>query len=126
MYFNNLDLAKNRMHLKVDGKVDVAEMQAWSNDLLTKLKKLKPGFSVISEILNFQPTTEEGRRILIETQRKAKEIGMGHVVRIVKNTNFVAAAQWQRSSRSIGYVAMEAESLEAAEKLLDEAENINR
>ncbi len=125
MYKNQSNLVKNRMHLKVEGKVDVDEMQAWSNDLLTKLKSLKPGFSVISEILNFQPTTEEGRQILIETQRKAKEIGMGHVVRIVKSSNFVAAAQWQRSSRSVGYVAMEAESLEAAEKLLDEVEKGN-
>ncbi len=125
MYKNQSNFAKNRMHLKVEGKVDVDEMKAWSNDLLTKLKSLKPGFSVISEILNFQPTTEEGRQILIDTQRKAKEIGMGHVVRIVKSSNFVAAAQWQRSSRSVGYVAMEAENLEAAEKLLDEVEKGN-
>ena len=125
MYKNQSNLVKNRMHLKVEGKVDVEEMKAWSDDLVNKLKSLRPGFSVISEILNFQPTTEEGRQILVDTQRRAKELGMGHVVRIVKNTNFVAAAQWQRSSRSVGYVAMEAESIEAAEKLLDEVENKN-
>ena len=125
MYKNLSNLVKNRMHLKVEGKVDVEEMKAWSDDLVNKLKSLRPGFSVISEILNFQPTTEEGRQILVDTQRRAKELGMGHVVRIVKNTNFVAAAQWQRSSRSVGYVAMEAESIEAAEKLLDEVENKN-
>jgi len=122
MYKNQSNIVKNRMHLKVDGKVDVAEMKLWSEDLLNKLKNLRPGFSVISEIMNFQPTTEEGRLILVETQRKAKELGMGHVVRIVKNNNYVAATQWQRSSRSVGYAAMEAESLEAAEKLLDEIE----
>ena len=125
MYKNLSNLVKNRMHLKVEGKVDVEEMKAWSDDLVNKLKSLRPGFSVISEILNFQPTTEEGRQILVDTQRRAKELGMGHVVRIVKNTNFVAAAQWQRSSRSVGYVAIEAESIEAAEKLLDEVENKN-
>jgi hypothetical protein len=123
MYKNQSNLVKNRMHLKVEGKVEVEEMKAWSDDLVNKLKSLRPGFSVISEILNFQPTTEEGRQILVDTQRRAKELGMGHVVRIVKSTNFVAAAQWQRSSRSVGYVAMEAESIEAAEKLLDEIEN---
>ena len=125
MYKNQSNLVKNRMHLKVEGKVDVEEMKAWSDDLVNKLKSLRPGFSVISEILNFQPTSEEGRQILVDTQRRAKELGMGHVVRIVKSTNFVAAAQWQRSSRSVGYVAMEAESIEAAEKLLDEVENKN-
>lgn len=125
MYNNQLNFAKNRMHLKVEGKVDVAEMQQWSDDLLSKLKKLKPGFGVISEILNCQPTSEEGRQILVDTQRKAKEIGMGHVVRIVKSTNFVAAAQWQRSSRSVGYTALEADSIEAANIILDDAEKNN-
>ncbi len=126
MYSNRSNLIKNRMHLKVEGRVDVAEMKAWSDDLIQKLKLLRPGFSVISEILNFQPTSEEGRQILVETQRKAKEIGMGNVVRIVQSSNFVAANQWQRSSRSVGYVAMEAESIEAAEKLLDEVEANNK
>ena len=120
MFKNQADFAKNRMHLLLKGRVELDEMQAWSDDLLSQLKKLKPGFSVISEIAECQPTTEEGRSVLIETQRKAKEIGMGHVVRIIKNSNFVTAHQWKRSSRSIGYSAMEADSIEAAVKLLDE------
>ncbi len=37
---------------------------------------------------------------------------------------FVTAHQWQRSSRSVGYSAMEANSIEAAEKLLDEVEKV--
>ncbi|MCL5028987.1 MAG: hypothetical protein M1480_08215 [Bacteroidetes bacterium] len=102
------------------GRIDVVEMQAWSDDLISGLKRLKPGFSVISEILECQPTTEEGRQILVETQRKAKELGMGNVVRIVKMMNAVTANQWQRSSRSVGYSALEAESVEDADKILDE------
>lgn len=124
MFKNQADFAKNRMHLLLKGRVELDEMQAWSDDLISQLKKLKPGFSVISEIAECQPTTEEGRRVLIETQRKAKEIGMGHVVRIIKNSNFVTAHQWQRSSRSVGYSAMEADSIEAAAKLLDEVEKL--
>jgi hypothetical protein len=123
MYNNQANFAKNRMHLKIEGHIEVAEMQAWSNDLLTKLKNLKPGFSVISEILNCQPAKEEGRQILVDTQKKAKELGMKHVVRIVKKENLITSIQWQRSSRSIGYTALEAETVEAAEKLLDKVEN---
>ena len=123
MYKNQPNFIKNRMHLKIEGKVDVNEIKEWSSDLLSKLARLRKGFSVISEIAECRPTTEEGRQILVETQRKAKELGMGHVVRIVKSTNAVTANQWQRSSRSIGYSAMEAESLVAAEKLLNEIES---
>lgn len=125
MYKNQLNLVKNRMHLLVEGKVDAAEMKEWSDDLIGKLKRLRAGFGVISEILNCQPTSEEGRQILVETQRKAKELGMGHVIRIVKSDNIVSSIQWQRSSRSVGYTAMEAGSIEAAEKLLDELESKN-
>ncbi len=125
MYRNQLDFAKNRLHLLLEGKIEKEEMTAWSDDLISKLKKLKTGFGVISEILNCQPATEEVRQILVQTQAKAKEIGMGNVVRIVANNNYVTAAQWQRSSRSIGYVALEAHSVAEAEKLLDEADKNN-
>ena len=123
MYKNQLNFAKNRMHLMIEGRVDAAELKAWSDDLISKLKRLKPGFSVISEILNCQPATEEVRQMLVETQRKVKELGLGNAVRIVNKNNYVTANQWQRSSRSVGYVAMEAESVEAATKMLDEMEN---
>lgn len=123
MYNNQLNFAKNRMHLMLEGKVEAAELKAWSDDLLSKLKRLKPGFSVISEILNCQPATEEVRQMLVDTQKKVKELGLGNAVRIVSKDNYVTANQWQRSSRSVGYVAMEAESVQAAEKLLDEMEN---
>ncbi len=122
MYKNQLNFGKNRLHLLLEGKIEKPEMTAWSDDLITKLKKLKPGFSVISEILNCQPATEEVRQILVETQKKVKEVGLGDAVRIVAKSNYVTAAQWQRSSRSIGYVALEAENYESAEKLLDEIE----
>jgi len=122
MYKNQLNFAKNRLHLLLEGRIEKEEMTAWSEDLISKLKKLRTGFGVISEILNCQPATEEVRQILVSTQAKAKEIGMGNVVRIVANNNYVTAAQWQRSSRSIGYVAMEAKNVEAAEKLLDDME----
>ncbi len=125
MYKNQLNYAKNRMHLMLEGKVDAAELKEWSDDLLSKLKKLKPGFSVISEILNCQPTTEQVRQMLVETQRQVKELGLGNAVRIVTKNNYVTANQWQRSSRSVGYVAMEAETVDAANKLLDEMENKN-
>ncbi|HUX62074.1 MAG TPA: hypothetical protein VMV32_12230 [Ignavibacteriaceae bacterium] len=52
MYKNQLNFGKNRLHLLLKGKIEKPEMTAWSDDLIAKFKKLKPGFSVISEILN--------------------------------------------------------------------------
>jgi len=122
MYKNQINLAKNRMVLSLKGKTDLDELNAWSADLLSQLKKLKPGFGVISDILECHPTTEEGRMVIQETQKKAKDLGMGNVVRIVEKSNIVTAMQWQRSSRAVGYSASEAASVAEAEKLLDEME----
>jgi hypothetical protein len=120
MYKNQINLAKNRMVLTLKGKTELDELHAWSNDLLSQLKKLKPGFGVISDIHECQPTSEEGRMVIQETQKKAKEMGMGNVVRIAEKSNIITAMQWQRSSRAVGYKAVEADSLAEAEKILDE------
>jgi hypothetical protein len=122
MYKNQANLFKNRLYLTLKGKPDVQELQAWSDNLLGEAKKLKNGFGVISDILESQPTTEEGRQIIQTTQRKAKELGMGNVVRITVGANAVTVNQWQRSSRAIGYAALEAGSVAEADKLLDEIE----
>jgi hypothetical protein len=122
MYKNHVNVVKNRAYLMLKGKVDVPELQAWSANLIAELKKLKTGFGVVSDILECQPATEEGRQIVQDTQRKAKEMGMGHVVRITKGANAITANQWQRSSRAVGYTAAEAASVDEADKLLDEME----
>ena len=122
MYKNHANLAKNRLYITLKGKADVPELQAWSDNLLAEAKKLKAGFGVISDILECQPTTEDGRQIIQTTQKKAKDLGMGHVVRITQGANAITANQWQRSSRAVGYVAGEAGSVEAADKMIDEME----
>jgi hypothetical protein len=53
MYKNLVNLAKNRMVLTLQGATELGELQAWSLDLLSQLKKLKPGFGVISDILEW-------------------------------------------------------------------------
>ena len=123
MYTNHASVLKNRLYLTLKGKVDVTELRAWSADLLAEARKLKPGFTTVSDILECEPTTEEGRRIVQETQAQAKALGMGHVVRITRGANPVTANQWQRSSRAVGYTASEASSVEEADKLLDELGN---
>jgi hypothetical protein len=120
MYKNVALLAKNRLHITLKGKAEVAELQAWSANLLAEAKKLKPGFTVVSDILECEPTTEEGRLIVQTTQQQAKALGMGQVIRITKGANPITANQWQRSSRSVGYTALEAASVPEADKLLDE------
>jgi hypothetical protein len=120
MYKNHVSLVQNRLYILLKGKADVLELKAWSANLLAEAKKLKPGFTVVSDILECEPTTEEGRQIVQQTQQQAKALGMGRVVRITKGANPITANQWQRSSRAVGYTALEAGSVGEADQLLDE------
>ena len=56
----------------------------------------------------------------IPFDQQAKALGMGRVVRITKGANPITANQWQRSSRAVGYTALEAGSVGEADQLLDE------
>lgn len=40
MFKNQSNLAKDRMHLMLKGRIELNEMQAWSDDLISQLKKL--------------------------------------------------------------------------------------
>ena len=120
MYRNHVSIPKNRLYVMAEGKMEVDEVKLASADVLRLAKQLKPGFSIISDVSRFMPVTEEGRLVMQGAMKAAKELGMGHAVRIVPSAAQVVANQWQRSSRSAGYVAEQAPTLAEAERLLDE------
>jgi hypothetical protein len=112
---------KNRLYLKLAGLLTVQEInEGIEKQLKPELKKMKAGFSIISDISEFKPTSEEGRQLIQVAMGEAKKAGMGDVVRIVPNGEaLITANQWQRTSRQAGYMAVQVQDLAEAEKLLD-------
>ena len=121
MYKTPINIVKNRAYLELRGKLSETDLQTWADDAVVQFRRLKTGFSVVSDILDCEPASEAGRQIIQTLQRAAKEMGMGAVVRITKGANPVTANQWQRSSRAVGYTAQEAASIAEADALLDKA-----
>lgn len=119
MYEVKSNIPKNRIYLVIKGKVDLEEIKKVSAAIIAESKRLKTGFGVISNIMDFIPADESVRTVMMETMRLMKEGGMGHVVRIVKQDGVVVANQWQRTSRQAGYSAEQAYSVEEAEHILD-------
>jgi len=114
---------KNRLYVTVRGKMDIAELQAATNKIKEEARRLKSGFGVVSDIQEFIPLTEEVRQAMQNTMKVIRDAGMGHVVRI--STNAVVANQWQRTSRTAGYEALEAPNQAEAEKILDNLEKVH-
>jgi hypothetical protein len=122
MYKNKADVVKNRLYVTFKGRMDVDEVKTGGANVIQEARKLKPGFGIISDIAEFIPTTEEGRLSMQNTMKTIKELGLGHVVRIVKNLNSVSGSQWQRTSQAVGYSANEVTTLAEAETLLNKLE----
>lgn len=123
MYKNRYDLKKNRLYISFQGKIDKDEIISGSNEVLGFAKLLRPGFGVISDISEFIPTSEEGRLVMQDSMKTLLEMGMTHVVRVVPQNKKVSGFQWQRTSMSVGYKALEVSAFEEAEKALDEIEH---
>lgn len=121
MYTVKASPGKNRLYLTLKGKLDVAQMQAGVQAIVVEVKKLKPGFAVISDIAEAQPNSEEARLVMQQAMGTIKQMGMGRAVRVVSDSAMIAANQWQRTSRSAaGYTAEQVRTVEEAEHLLDQ------
>lgn len=122
MYANRADIGKNRLYVTFKGRMEFDEVNKGGANVLQEAKKLKPGFGIISDISEFIPTTEDGRMEMQRVMKTLKDMGLGHVVRIVKGASSVAGYQWQRTSKAAGYTAAEVGTLADAEILLNKLE----
>ncbi len=122
MYSNRADVSKNRLYVTFKGRLEVQEVAAGGANVIQEARKLRKGFGIISDITEFIPTTEEGRLSMQNTMKTLNDMGVGHVVRIVKNLESVSGSQWQRTSSAAGYKADQVTNLAQAEALLDQLE----
>jgi methyl-accepting chemotaxis protein len=113
---------KNRLYVGLRGCMGASEVRLASAEFIQNARQLRPGFGIISDLSTFVPTSEEGRLELQALQKSLKDLGVGHVVRVVPASAKVGAKQLQRSSQAAGYTAMEAPTAAEAERLLDELE----
>lgn len=113
---------KNRIYITLKGKVGMDEVIAVIDKIKSDIRTLKPGYSVVSDIADFVPVSEEVRQMIADTMKHMKDNGMGKVVRIINDTptSTVTGNQWARTSRIAGYTADTAPTLEEAEKILDQ------
>ncbi len=122
MYKNYVDVSKNRLYVVLQGKMEAGELTQAAAEVLRLTRQLKPGFSAVSDLSGFVPTTEEGRLVMQGLMKAITELGVGHVVRVVPASAQVVANQVQRTTRTAGYVAEQVPTLQDAESLLDELE----
>jgi len=102
------------------GKMEINEVKAFCQALLKNAQKLHGGFIKISDIHELEVLQEEGRQELQATMKALKEMGLAGAIRVISDKNLVTANQFQRTSRSVGYTAIEVHSMLEAEQVLDQ------
>ena len=116
-----VDITKNRLYVTLKGAVSEAESQQIADKVIEVIKKLKPGFDVITDISEFEPATQKAAESLLLVHKALIEQGVNRIVRVVgkelKAT--VGKIQFERTSRNAGIVADSVNSIEDAERLLD-------
>jgi multidrug efflux pump subunit AcrB len=115
MYLANADSNKNRLYIKLSGNMNQDEVKKAADSVIAEAKKLKKGFSVINDISEFKPTSQDATTELQRAQEYLKMAGVTKIIRVVNDAK-IANMQLNRTG---GYKADTVCSLEEAEKLLD-------
>jgi len=112
------DPDRNRLYITLAGHLDGPERQAAMKALIAETAKLSEGFGVVSDISALHATNEEGFKDLLRVKASLKLKGAGPIVRVVKIP--LSRMQFERVTEAAGYRAEEANSIEEADRRLDE------
>jgi hypothetical protein len=119
MFTVRADTAKNRLYVKLVGFFDCKEMKAATDATIEEAKKLKPGYDVINDISEFKPVGQDTLKEVERGQVYFKKSGIRYGIRVegkAKLTNL----QFSRIGKTVDYAADSAETMEEAEKLLND------
>jgi len=116
-----VSIPKNRIYIALEGYFQEDEARRAADQVLQEMKKMRPGFDVVSDISLFKPVSPEAAGHIVRVQRQMKELGMRRLVRVVGG-NALAKMQMQRTGSQAGVGdAGQAATREEAERALDQA-----
>ncbi|MFP4474171.1 MAG: hypothetical protein ACLFOY_01340 [Desulfatibacillaceae bacterium] len=116
MYIVRSDPAKNRLYMKI-GKVTREEVDNLVADIRVERKKLVKGYTVLTDLTEFQPVSQSTARMIKKAQQVLIMGGMGKAARVV--TSAVTRLQFERRDREVGYNAETVSTVEEGERFLD-------
>ena len=112
------DPDRNRLYITISGHLEGPERQAAMKALIAETSNLTEGFGVVSDISALHATNEEGFKDLLRVKASLKLKGAGPIIRVVKIP--LSRIQFERVTEAAGYRAEEANSIEEADRRLDE------
>lgn len=118
MFHVTSDPTRNRLYINLAGHLEGSERQAATKAILAEAAKLAPGFGVITDISALHASDQDGFKDLLRAKSSLKLKGVGPILRIVKLP--ISRIQVERVSEEGGYYSECMNSLEEADRRLDE------
>jgi hypothetical protein len=113
------DRSANRLYLRLEGHMDEAQTKRAADAVIDAMADLEPGWEMVNDISDFKPATQDATSHIERGKQAAAENDVGAIVRIVDNVT--GKLQFNRVGKDVqSYEVTEAESVEEAERLLDE------
>ena len=110
--------ARNRLYVSLSGSFSEDETYLFGDQIMTESKKLRKGFDTIADIEKAIPARQEDVDKIKQVQSFLKVHGLKKAVRVVGNS-YMSNMQLNRMSKEVGYKGEIAQSVEAAEQMLN-------
>ena len=122
MHQIRIDTSKNRLYIELASIETVEESEELVFEILSHVKRLKKGFTCLTDLRHFHVGPNTGKRFMQEIQEILWDGGIRLVARL-RPEGFVAEGYDLESRSAVwpGYEVLPAESVEEAERLLDES-----
>jgi hypothetical protein len=121
MFKVHADAVRNRLYLTLSGFFSAEESKQCGDETVAAIKRLRPGYDVITDISTFKPGTPEVAKDIERVQAHFKATGAKRGVRVV-GANAASSMQFARLATAAGFTSCNAATLADAEKILDEAQ----
>ncbi len=119
MYEVRIDKVKNRLYLSAN-EIFRREAREFAEIIERECKKLKPGFTCITDLRRYKRQIGKVDRIIHDVQALLAKAGMKKVVRVVSPESAEVELQFEAISvLKIGYSAYTTTSMKIAEEILD-------
>ncbi len=122
MYRTRADIEKNRLYIILKGRIAAKESKKAASQVIADLKKLKPGFDVVTDISEFEPVTQKEIEILTQVHKALIENGVNRIARVIGSElkATVGKIQFERASKQTKVVAKNFDLVEDADLYLDD------
>jgi hypothetical protein len=119
-YKLDVDEEKNRLYLKMEGHFEADEGGDGQEELLRIARELDDGFEMITDLSEFEPASPEVADSIDDGKQILARNGLAASVRVTPEST-TGKLQFERAGKEAeSYQVAEAETVDQAERLLDQ------